>query len=95
MSRELQIILDRLDQGQRAFILRMKPTLEDQRITPADWDDIDPCVDVGKDQYPSAYWFGRKCARWWPDTDGIDLSFRFNEVGLEVRAALTATVPHE
>jgi hypothetical protein len=80
-----QIILDRIDSAQRAFILRMKPHRNDQRINAADWDAIDPCVEVPND-WPDTYWFGGMRLTW--VNNRATRTFRFNEAGLNVRGFL-------
>lgn len=81
-----QIILDRLSNEQRAFILRMKPHRESQRINAWEFDAIWPCVDLDEDAWPDTYWFGRMTMTW---SDGhASRNFMFNEVGLNVRGFL-------
>jgi hypothetical protein len=84
------IILARIDGEQRAFILRMKPHRRRQRMTKADMHNVDCCVETGW-EYPDVYWFGGMRASSGAGSTRWTYSFMFNEVGLEVRAALTSS----
>lgn len=81
-----QIILGLLNQWQRDFILKMKPHDRDQRMSKADWHFVDPCVDLDPGEWPNTYWFGGMRAAW--PAKRCRRTFRFNAVGLEVRAHL-------
>jgi hypothetical protein len=84
-------IMPRLTSGQRAFILRMSPHRLEQAITQADWDEVEPKVDNDDpDGWPYWYWFGGMLLQWPAGraAENPELTFRFNEVGLEVRAAI-------
>lgn len=80
-------IVDTITDAQRAFILRMDPHASDQAITRDDWDNIDPRIETGKD-WPDVYWFGGMKLSW-PDNEER-ITFRFNKIGLAVRAMLAA-----
>jgi hypothetical protein len=82
------ILLTNLDRAQRNFIVRMKPHREPQVISKRDWDDVEPCVDIG-DGYPDTYWFGGMRLTW-PGGGRAKRVFQFNDCGIQVRAILLA-----
>jgi hypothetical protein len=91
-SRGADNILPLLTNEQKAFILRMEPSLLDQEIGEYEWDNIDPKVDnPDLDGWPYWHWFGGMRLTW-PYSGATDpeITFRFNPDGLAVRDALIA-----
>ena len=80
-------IMPLLNDDQRAFILRMKPKLTEQRITVRDWDNVDPKVDnPDLDGWPWWHWFGGMRLTWREHRAVV--TFQFNNDGLAVRERL-------
>lgn len=83
----VEILLDNLNDRQRAFILKMKPHAQSQRMSATDWESVDACIDLGDEFWPSTYWFGGMRLTW---VNGrATRTFCFNADGLDVRAAIS------
>jgi hypothetical protein len=88
-SRGADNILPLLTAEQKAFILRMEPSVLDQPITPEDWDAIDCKVDnPDTDGWPYWHWFGGMRLTWRGHEE--EITFRFNSDGLAVRERLVS-----
>ncbi|QVJ07681.1 hypothetical protein L7H23_01340 [Sphingopyxis sp. BSN-002] len=87
----VEILLANLNDRQRAFIVKMKPVLTSQIISAADFEAVDPCIDLHGDVWPKTYWFGGMRLSW--PAGRARRTFCFNEDGLEVRAALSKPTP--
>ena len=81
-------IAGKLTEAQREFILRMKPHARERNISSADWDQIEPCVEIENDgpYWPDTIWFGGMRLTW--PNNRAKRTFCFNELGLAVRAHL-------
>ncbi len=84
-------ILDGLTDAQKAFILAREPNRESQVITEADWAAIDPCIETGDEDWPLFIWWGgmRRNCKATPADD--EITFMFNDLGLQIRTALLET----
>jgi len=84
---EAALMLPRLDAEQRDFILRARPHRRDQRLSAKDWHTVFPGIDLC-DWPPYTIWFGGMRAHSGAGQKGWKRTFRFNEAGLLLRAAI-------
>jgi hypothetical protein len=84
---EASLMLPRLDAAQREFIMRAKPHKRDQRLSAADWNAVECCTELS-DWPPYRLWFGGMRAVSGAGQKGWKRTFRFNDAGLILRAAI-------
>jgi hypothetical protein len=88
---EASLMLPRLTEAQRDFIMRAKPHRRDQRLTKADWDAVECSVEL-MDYPPYNIWFGGMRAISGAGRKGWTRTFRFNVAGLMLRNAVAEGV---
>lgn len=91
-------MLPRLNEAQREFIARAKPTLGRQRVKKRDHERVWPGIETGED-WPDQFWFGggQACYPAGRRPDGnkrASFFFRFNAAGLLLRAMLASPGDH-